>query len=74
MSDLHDIWPDDDVDQIAIAGLRGGAVAFVAAPLRANESRKLERGLRNFGILFLRNRLPSAAHRTATVIATANDQ
>jgi hypothetical protein len=32
MSDLHDQYPDDDVDQIAIAGLRGGAGAFVAAP------------------------------------------
>ena len=56
MSDLHDIWPDDDVDQIAIAGLRGGAVAFVAAPLRANESRKLECDLRNGVFAELRTR------------------
>jgi hypothetical protein len=47
MSDLHDIWPDDDLDQIAIAGLRGRGVRFAAAPARANESRKLEREFRN---------------------------
>jgi hypothetical protein len=35
MSDLHDIWPDDDVDQIVIAGLRGRGVRFAAAPARA---------------------------------------
>jgi hypothetical protein len=58
MSDLHDIWPADDVDQIAIAGLRGGAVAFVAAPLRANESRKLECKFQN-------RRYPSVRKPTA---------
>jgi hypothetical protein len=46
MSDLNDRWPDDDVDQIVIAGLRGRA-EYSAAPLRANESRKLERGFEN---------------------------
>ena len=59
MSDLHDTYPDDDVDQIAIAGLRGGVAPFAAAPARANESRKLKRELRNGGFPLMGNRLPS---------------
>jgi hypothetical protein len=69
MSDLNDRYPDDDVDQIAITGLRGRGVRFAAAPARANESRKLKRELRNGGYAALRNRLlPSPAARLFTFI------
>jgi hypothetical protein len=52
----------------------GRGAEYSPSPLRANESRKLERELRNFGILFLRNRLPSVARLDGNRDRDADDR